>query len=119
MTTIRTKLGPLAGALVGGLATLSLSLAAQNAVADTGFDDVKTATVSFGDLDLSKAAGAKTLYSRIKRAARTVCGPYDSIQMRRAWRQCLDTAISNAVADINQPTLAALHAEKGKRTARG
>lgn len=116
MTTIK-KCGPLAGALLGGLATLSLGLATQSALADT--DDVKTFTVSYADLDLSKPAGAKTLYSRIKRAARNVCSPYDSIHFRRAWRDCLDQAITNAVAEVNRPTLAALHAEKAKRTLRG
>lgn len=119
MTTIKTKFRPLAGALVGGLATLSLGLAAQNALAGDEFGEAKTFTVSYADLDLSKPAGAKTLYSRLKRAARTVCSPFDSNHNRREFRDCYDLALTNAVADINRPTLAALHAEKGKRTARG
>lgn len=119
MSAIGTKFRPLARSCVLGLATLCLGFAAQSAVADTGFDDVKTATVSYADLDLSKPAGAATLYRRLKAAARMVCSPYDSRITRKSWRECYDNAISDAVAEINRPTLAALHAEKGKRTARG
>lgn len=117
--TTKTKFRPLAGSLLGGLATLTLGLATQNAMADDGFIEAKTKTVSYSDLDLSKPAGAKTLYSRIKRAARNVCSPFESATYRKQWRECMDYAISNAVADVDRPTLAALHAEKGKRTARG
>ena len=54
-------------------AVLSLVLAAGQALAGST-DDPPTVTVSFADLDLSKPAGAETLYQRIQAAARTVCG---------------------------------------------
>jgi UrcA family protein len=70
--------------------------------------------VSYADLDLSKPAGAQALYSRIKRAAREVCGSpdyYRYVSPPEAWRKCVDTAIADAVAKVDRPSLTALHQE--------
>ena len=82
---------------------------------------VAAQTVSFADLDLSKAAGAQTLYKRIKAAARNVCGPADNytfVTPSKAFRKCYDKAIADAVAQIDRPSLTALHREV-TRSARG
>jgi len=79
-------------------------------------------TVSFADLDLSKPAGAQTLYKRIKAAAAYVCGSngrYTRLGGRKAWRACYDTAVANAVAQIDRPSLTALHREETSHEARG
>jgi UrcA family protein len=79
-------------------------------------------TVSYADLDLSKTAGAQTLYKRIKAAAARVCGShgrYTTLEPRKVWRNCFDTAVANAVAQIDRPTLTALHREETNREARG
>jgi UrcA family protein len=70
--------------------------------------------VSYADLDLSKPAGAQALYNRIKRAAREVCGSadyYKNVSPPKAWRECVDTAVADAVAEVDRPSLTALHQE--------
>jgi UrcA family protein len=83
---------------------------------------VVQATVSYADLDLSKPAGAQTLYKRIKGAAARVCGShgrYTTLEPRSVWHKCFDTAVANAVAQIDRPTLTALHREEMNREVRG
>jgi UrcA family protein len=72
-------------------------------------------TVSFGDLDLSKAAGAQTLYKRIKAAARRACGSIDGytyMKPQSSWRKCYQSAIADAVARVDRPSLTALYKEE-------
>jgi UrcA family protein len=72
-------------------------------------------TVSFADLDLSKAAGAQTLYKRIKAAARRACGSIDGythMRSQRGWRECYESAIADAVARVDRPSLTALYKEE-------
>lgn len=81
----------------------------------------KSLAVSFADLDLSKPAGAQTLYKRIKAAARTVCGPVDQytfVVSSYSFRKCFDAAVANAVGQVDRPSLTALHREES-RSARG
>jgi UrcA family protein len=97
-----------------GIAALALSacLVASSASAEP---KAKTQTVNFADLDLSKPAGAQTLYKRIKAAARNVCGPVDHYTFAgpaKAFRQCYEKAIADAVAQIDRPSLTALHREE-------
>jgi UrcA family protein len=83
---------------------------------------VRSLTVSFADLDLSRAAGAQALYKRIKFAARRVCGSqgnYASLAAQSAWRKCYDTAVANAVAEVDRPSLTALYKQKSDRAASG
>ena len=82
---------------------------------------VKSQAVSFADLDLSKPAGAQTLYKRIKAAARHVCGPadrYTFVVSPQSFRKCYDKAIADAVAQVDRPSLTALHRQE-TRTVRG
>ena len=82
---------------------------------------VKSLAVSYADLDLSKPAGAQTLYKRIKAAARHVCGPTDQytfVTSASAFRQCFNKAVADAVGQVDRPSLTALHREES-RTARG
>jgi UrcA family protein len=67
-------------------------------------------TVRYSDLDISKPAGAKALYTRIRAAARDVCALYttgDPI-LRAAAQACVDTAIDNAVRKVDAPALTSL-----------
>src|SRR5688500_19451767 len=75
MTTFNSRNRLLARAGVSVAFALCTCLVAHGASAAQL--KVKTTAVSFADLDLSKAAGAQTLYKRIKVAARRVCGPAD------------------------------------------
>ncbi|MCB1624593.1 MAG: UrcA family protein [Pseudomonadales bacterium] len=99
--------------LAAVLATLTLSIATTTAHADSQINIPPTVTVSYADLDLSKPAGAETLYGRIAGAARSVC-PYNLRDLREvaAGRACMRTAIAKAVADVDKPMLTANYQRK-------
>jgi len=70
--------------------------------------------VVYGDLNLTNAAGAKVLYSRIKFAATRVCGGLPDIrevQERRNFKSCLQTATNDAVQQVDAPLVTALFFE--------
>ena len=90
------------------LAVLGLLGSAQ-VLAD---EPAKSLKVSYADLDLSTQAGAATLYSRIRSAAKTVCGYDDSSYRHFAFTRCFKQAVGNAVAQVNNPQLTALHQGK-------
>jgi UrcA family protein len=110
---------------VFAIAALAVVLASFNAAAQStpgnvavdasqrGADlEVRRKVVPFADLDLSREAGVKALYQRIKAAAESVCSPLRrtrSLTMEPGWRDCLNTAVANAVADIDHPRLTELH----------
>jgi UrcA family protein len=105
--------------LASGLAAMAIGLASTQSFAATSADGVRSIEVSYAELDLTKPAGAQTLYERIKKAAYTVCGAYDSPM---AWNypaktQCLKTAIDDAVAKVNSPLLTSLHRNENTRVA--
>jgi UrcA family protein len=104
----------LARAGIAAALALSTCLIANYAAAEA---PTKSVTVSFADLDLSKTAGAQTLYKRIKGAARRVCGTKDRYT-QESWRKCIEDAIANAVAQVDRPSLTALHKEEANRGAR-
>ena len=70
--------------------------------------------VHFGDLDLSNREGAKTLYKRLRAAAHTVCAPLDEPDLAtdRSYIECMQSAISTAVAKVDRPALTAYYEEK-------
>jgi UrcA family protein len=74
-------------------------------------DQVCSAVVGFGELDLSKPAGADALYKRIRTAAATVCNVNQSRESERIARSraCFKNAVDNAVAQVNHPRLSSLH----------
>jgi UrcA family protein len=81
----------------------------QRAAADPG---VRSVVVHYGDLNLSTAAGARTLHARIRGAARFVCGEEGrSLHEQGMWRSCYRDAMANAIATVNSPLLS--HAQSG------
>jgi UrcA family protein len=72
-------------------------------------------TVPAYDLDLSQEAEVAILYQRLQQAARQVCG-LTGIQRSRSlveWqgaRSCYEEALSEAVRNVNNPALDAMHA---------
>jgi UrcA family protein len=67
--------------------------------------------VSYADLDLTRAEGAKAMSGRIERAADRVCGtPVKApLVLRRSIMACRKQAIATAVASIDAPLLTALY----------
>jgi len=75
---------------------------------------VPTVVVHFADLNLSRSEGAAVLYQRLKGAAETVCAPLDDRDVVRhmSHKACVHSAISTAVAKIDQPAMTAYYAAK-------
>jgi UrcA family protein len=105
--------------LASGLAAVALGLASAQSFATTSADGVRSIEVSFAELDLTKPAGAETLYKRIKKAAFVVCGAYDSPMSwnHAAKTQCFKNAVDEAVARVNSPLLSSLHRNENTRLA--
>ena len=102
MTTVASKLVLAVAGLV----------ASVSAFAGTAAADGPSVAVRYDDLNLSTAVGVNTLYHRISAAAREVC---PDIYARDpnvvlAARHCQADAIAKAVREVNNPSLAMLHA---------
>jgi UrcA family protein len=66
--------------------------------------DVKTATVSFADLDLASPADAATLVKRIEKTSRKVCKRLDSgtgLEEHLALRACFADSYQSGIDTIN------------------
>ena len=95
----------------------TLSACADVYAAPPGYE-VATRTVKYGDLDLTRSAGAATLYSRIQNAAKAVCEPAISSGARESMLltlHCKEQSIARAVADVNAPALTSYYVSKTKR----
>jgi UrcA family protein len=104
-TTIQMTFRPAALLLCGAMTVCGLQGTAR--AADDG---LPKETVSYADLDISKPAGAKTLYGRIVTAAKHVCrdSSYGNLLGMKQERRCTDYAIDNAVKAVGSPALSAL-----------
>jgi UrcA family protein len=75
----------------------------------------RTQQVDFHDLDLAKAHDTQRLYRRLRTASLEVCsdlGKNKSTLGRDRHRQCVDRALTDAIATISHPSLTSLHASK-------
>ncbi|MGD0493187.1 MAG: UrcA family protein [Steroidobacteraceae bacterium] len=113
-TTTATGFYSLIAASLAGI--LFASLAAQPASADN-FEPLKVA-VKFGDLDISHPQGAAILFRRINAAAHTVCSPFDHSGLSAKVRldACVNKAVADAVATVNNPALYAVYSAKMRKT---
>jgi len=71
-------------------------------------DDSQSRVVRFDDLNLATRTGVEVLYRRIKDAAHDVCGEptvTGSHLVTEAWKECVASAVRQAVLKVNQPTL--------------
>ena len=97
----------LGSALLAGTAVAAGPAADRNSAA-------RSMAVRYDDVNPTTVAGATTLYRRIQGAARLVCGePGRSLLEQRAWNQCVHSAVAEAVATVNNPTLTAVHEGRG------
>lgn len=79
----------------------------------------KSVAVRYDDLNLSSQQGVEHLYSRIRAAARKVCGSAGEVaplRLRQQRAQCENTAVAAAVKQVNNGILTAMH--RGKSTRR-
>ena len=85
------------------------------AQADTS-NEFRTETVRFADLDTSHAEGAARLYKRTRFAAERVCrnlDPARASSLMAPYQACVQLALSNAIAEIDQPAVSAYAASRG------
>lgn len=92
------------------ISTLML-LAGSAAHAASRVGEVPTKAVSFRDLDLSTAQGARTLYDRIEDAAREVCRGTEIVEIH----SCRTRAIEDAIKDVGSPLLSAVNRSSADR----
>jgi len=95
--------------LIGAATTLAGVMPLCSAQAD----EAPSVHVSYADLNLSSAAGAKALYQRINVAANEVC-PKDSrdLALKQLHLSCMQEAVAAAVRDVNSPQLSTLYVAK-------
>ena len=103
-THYRTALS-LAGALIMTLGTFSMLQASAP------WEPNRGEIVRYHDADLTSPAEVARLYKRIHIAAAKVCAPLGATDLsgHSKRRECIDTAVSQAVSDVNRPELNALH----------
>jgi len=99
----RTLCGVMTSAIMAGAFAASLCVSAAGA--DT---QSVSRIVKYADLEISSPAGAAELYHRIDAAAATVCS-YFWFRSAAAEARCINDAIANAVADVNEPALFAVY----------
>ena len=97
---IKTLL-PLAALALSGLATA----APTNSV-----------VVKYGDLNLNSQAGIARLHKRIANAAESVCDPLETriLSLQAAYKDCVNTAVADSVAAVDNASLSQYHAHKGR-----
>lgn len=71
--------------------------------------------VAFADLNLTTQVGLQRLYGRLKAASSSVCGPRSlteagSVQHLAENKRCYQSALSKAVAKLNNAGLSEIHA---------
>src|SRR5271168_3769706 len=80
-----------------------------------------TSIVSYGDLNLDSEQGAKVMYARIRSAAGSVCSSLEgrNLTEKKLWQGCFDNAVANAVGQVNNVRVTALHNQMINQTAKG
>ncbi len=94
--------------------TAALATGAELAHADAAAAAPAKMLIHYSDLDLSRPAGAGSLYRRLQTAAETVCTPLDGqdVNHKLMFRHCVADAISRAVTEVDQPVLGAYYRAK-------
>ena len=113
MTTISLKSTLRRRSFAALLAFTALGVTTMS-VAAPASDESAAVRVRYSDLNLTTATGVNHLYRRIANAARLVCpDPYSrDLSVVAASQRCQADAIARAVAEVNNPQLALMHAER-------
>lgn len=110
-------------AIILGAVGLMVALSGQAAERVMLGTQVASVSVSYGDLNLSSAAGAEALYMRLAAAAEQVCGSEprpESLRVARFeqanFKSCYDKALADAIGKVDSPRLYALHLEHAAKS---
>jgi UrcA family protein len=102
------------------VATVAAGLAVNQASAAPSDEAVKSVVVRFSDLNLAQPQDAQVLYSRIQRAAHEACADAESVDLARfaRYHNCIDQAVTNAVATVNVHQVTEIHQAQSVRQTR-
>ena len=97
--------------IFGALAALAAT-ATTTATANAGDMTHETVqlTIPYGDLDLNREAGAKTMMFRIRSAATNACGGQPNIREmkeRKIFKSCFRQAVAETVDQLGAPLVTA------------
>lgn len=108
--------------MVAALTTACLTTAVRASPVDTpaANRDSQSETVSLAGLDLHSERGAKLALSRIRQAAKDVCGV--PVDMGPVWASarpntCVIAVVNRAVVTLDNPVVTALNAGGGRSSA--
>jgi UrcA family protein len=96
------------------LGALSLTATAHAGQSSLTHERV-TLDVPYGDLDLSRPAGAKTMVYRIRHAAADACGGEPFIREmleRRAFKICFRQSMAAAIDELQAPLVTAMYEQE-------
>lgn len=101
--------------LVALLAVLGVGAPAIVLAASPSQFDTNSITVSYADLNIESAEGARVLYTRLKRASREACDVHTltvagSVRRVAQAQACYREALSEAVEEIDSDALTKIHA---------
>jgi UrcA family protein len=104
------------GALAAGLFLAAAGLAstarATTAASPSPIDaNSYSVSLRYREAQLATGAGARSLYSRIDRAAQDVCDDDGDFALRAAFAACERTAIADAVAQVDNTRLTEVYNE--------
>jgi UrcA family protein len=100
--------------IAAALAALSMSATAHADQSSLTHERI-TLDVPYGDLDLSRPAGAKTMVYRIRHAAADACGgePFiREMRERRAFKICLRQSMAEAIDALKAPLVTAMYEQE-------
>lgn len=93
-------------------ATAAVALSLTALTTSPAFARDITESISYADIDLNTEHGARTMLQRIEHAARDVCGDTNgriTLSERTIVRRCVTETKANAVTQLNNPTVTAMH----------
>ena len=108
--------------VLAGLAIACISLSAQAGGPVRAGAAANTVVVDYSDLDLTDTGGIKTLYARLQYAAERACGGEPTVRemwARQIYGQCFEQALNDAVLNIDNATLRAVHDNVNRRSTVG
>jgi UrcA family protein len=110
-TNLKNLYKSIAFAAIGALVMAAAGAGTARAQ-DSSHAIALTKMVTYGDLDLESMQGARILYARLRNAATRVCEPQRSRQLTDdGFSACYDSALADAVRQINKSTLTKVYRE--------
>ena len=101
--------------LVAALAFSGLAAATAPAIATLSAGNVPSVVVQYDEHTLTNVQAVKSLHSRLRTAAESVCAQLDSrvLGLREQFAQCVRDSVARGVADVDNANLTNYHRHRG------